>query len=138
MSNFRNYEIYQEAMDIATLVYKKTKTFPKHEVFSLTNQLNRAVVSIASNIAEGASRESEKEFSHFLEIATGSAFEVETQLTIAKNLGYLKEEEIEPILAKLGKVERQLNQLIIMLNNKTVEVGPSKSQGQSQGQSIKL
>jgi four helix bundle protein len=125
-------------MDIATLVYKKTKTFPKHEVFSLTNQLNRAVVSIASNIAEGASRESEKEFSHFLEIATGSAFEVETQLTIAKNLGYLKEEEIEPILAKLGKVERQLNQLIIMLNNKTVEVGPSKSQGQSQGQSIKL
>jgi hypothetical protein len=50
----------------------------------------------------------------------------------------LKEEEIEPILAKLGKVERQLNQLIIMLNNKTVEVGPSKSQGQSQGQSIKL
>jgi four helix bundle protein len=138
MRNFRNYEIYQEAMDIATLVYKKTKTFPKHEVFSLTNQLNRAVVSIASNIAEGASRESEKEFSHFLEIATGSAFEVETQLTIAKNLGYLKEEEIEPILAKLGKVERQLNQLIIMLNNKTVEVGPSKSQGQSQGQSIKL
>ena len=116
MRNFRNYEIYQEAMDIATLVYKKTKTFPKHEVFSLTNQLNRAVVSIASNIAEGASRESEKEFSHFLEIATGSAFEVETQLTIAKNLGYLKEEEIEPILAKLGKVERQLNQLIIMLN----------------------
>jgi four helix bundle protein len=138
MRIFRNYEIYQEAMDIATLVYKKTKTFPKHEVFSLTNQLNRAVVSIASNIAEGASRESEKEFSHFLEIATGSAFEVETQLTIAKNLGYLKEEEIEPILAKLGKVERQLNQLIIMLNNKTVEVGPSKSQGQSQGQSIKL
>lgn len=104
----------------------------------MTNQLNRAVVSIASNIAEGASRESEKEFSHFLEIATGSAFEVETQLTIAKNLGYLKEEEIEPILAKLGKVERQLNQLIIMLNNKKVEVGPSKSQGQSQGQSIKL
>jgi four helix bundle protein len=138
MRNFRNYEIYQEAMDIATLVYKKTKTFPKHEVFSLTNQLNRAVVSIASNIAEGASRESEKEFSHFLEIAIGSAFEVETQLTIAKNLGYLKEEEIEPILAKLGKVERQLNQLIIMLNNKKVEVGPSKSQGQSQGQSIKL
>ena len=90
MRNFRNYEIYQEAMDIATLVYKKTKTFPKHEVFSLTNQLNRAVVSIASNIAEGASRESEKEFSHFLEIATGSAFEVETQLTSKTVLMQLK------------------------------------------------
>lgn len=118
MRNFRNYEIYQEAMDIATLVYKKTQTFPKHEIFSLTNQINRAVVSIASNIAEGSSRESEKEFSHFLEIATGSAFEVETQLTIAQNLGYLEEKEIKPIIFRLGKVERQLSQLIKMLNNK--------------------
>lgn len=119
MRNFRNYEIYQEAMEIATLVYKKTKTFPKSEVFALSNQLNRAVVSIASNIAEGASRDSEKEFSHFLEIAAGSAFEVETQLIIAKNLNYLSEDDTELIIEKLGKVERQLNQLIIKLNKKT-------------------
>ena len=138
MRNFRNYEIYQEAMNIATLVYRKTRTFPKSELFSLTNQLNRAVVSIASNIAEGASRESEKEFSHFLEIATGSAFEVETQLIIAKNLDYLNEKEIEPIIDKLGKIERQLNQLIIMLNNNKVEVSQGFSQSQSQRQSKKL
>ena len=122
MRNFRNYEIYQEAMEIATLVYKKTKAFPKSEVFALSNQLNRAVVSIASNIAEGASRDSEKEFSHFLEIAAGSAFEVETQLIIAKNLNYLSEDDTELIIEKLGKVERQLNQLIIKLNKKQVEV----------------
>ena len=119
MRNFRNYEIYQETMEIATIVYKKTKTFPKSEVFALSNQLNRAVVSIASNIAEGASRDSEKEFSHFLEIAAGSAFEVETQLIIAKNLNYLSEDDTELIIEKLGKVERQLNQLIIKLNKKT-------------------
>lgn len=106
MRNFRNYEIYQEAMNIATLVYRKTRTFPKSELFSLTNQLNRAVVSIASNIAEGASRESEK--------------------------------EIEPIIDKLGKIERQLNQLIIMLNNNKVEVSQGFSQSQSQRQSKKL
>ena len=109
-------------MEIATLVYKKTKAFPKSEVFALSNQLNRAVVSIASNIAEGASRDSEKEFSHFLEIAAGSAFEVETQLIIAKNLNYLSEDDTELIIEKLGKVERQLNQLIIKLNKKQVEV----------------
>ncbi len=76
-------------------------------------------MSIALNIAEGASRDSEKEFSHFLEIAAGSAFEVETQLIIAKNLNYLSEDDTELIIEKLGKVERQLNQLIIKLNKKT-------------------
>lgn len=94
------------------MVYTVTKIFPKAEQFALTNQLNRAVVSIASNIAEGASRESEKDFSHFLEISLGSAYEVETQLLIAKNLGYVQDKDIKEIIGRIEKLERQINQFI--------------------------
>ena len=112
MRNFRKYDIYSDALNIATLVYGITKSFPKIEQFALTNQINRAVVSIASNIAEGSSRESEKDFAHFLEISLGSAYEVETQLLIAKNLGYVTDESIKSVIGRIEKLERQINQLI--------------------------
>jgi len=99
-------------MIIATKVYGLTKSFPKNEQFALTSQLNRAVVSIASNIAEGASRDSEKDFAHFLEISLGSAFEVETQILIAKNLGYVVDEDISEVIGRLEKLEKQINQFI--------------------------
>ena len=112
MRNFRNYKIYQDAMEIAKMTYTVTGAFPKSEIYALSAQLNRAAVSIASNIAEGASRDSEKDFAHFLEISLGSSFEVETQLVIAKDLGYDKEGLISGLLDKIQRIEKQINQLI--------------------------
>ena len=112
MRNFRNYKIYQDAMEIAKMTYIVTGAFPKSEIYALSAQLNRAAVSIASNIAEGASRDSEKDFAHFLEISLGSSFEVETQLVIAKDLGYDKEGIISGLLDKIQRIEKQINQLI--------------------------
>ena len=112
MRNFRNYKIYQDAMEIAKMTYIVTGAFPKSEIYALSAQLNRAAVSIASNIAEGASRDSEKDFAHFLEISLGSSFEVETQLVIAKDLGYNKEGIISGLLDKIQRIEKQINQLI--------------------------
>jgi four helix bundle protein len=88
--NFRNYKVWQDAVDYATKVYKVTIEMPWFEKKGLCDQLQRAVVSISSNIAEGAAKPSDIEFAHFLDTALGSAFEVETQLLIAKNIGYIK------------------------------------------------
>lgn len=92
MNNFRNLNVWQDAVDLATQVYDETETFPKHERYALTSQVRRCSVSISSNIAEGAGRRSKKEFQHFLDIATGSCYELETQLRIAKRQGYLEDE----------------------------------------------
>jgi len=86
-----------------------TKSFPRDEKFGLTSQIRRAAVSIPSNIAEGASRESEKEFSRYLEMAVGSSFEVETQLIIASNLNYIEDASLVDILEKLTSIQKQLN-----------------------------
>ncbi len=109
MRNFRNYEVYQNSMTFVTNIYTITKSFPEAEKFGLTNQLRRAAVSVPSNIAEGASRKSEKEFSRFIEIALGSCFEIETQLTIATNLNYISKETIPENLNMLTSIQKQLN-----------------------------
>lgn len=93
--NFREYRIWQEAVAMATKVYEVTATLPYFEKKGLCDQLQRAVVSIGSNIAEGSARPSDNDFAHFLDVALGSAFEVETQLLIAKNLGYLSDNDGE-------------------------------------------
>jgi len=86
--DFRKYSVWQEAVDYATFVYEVTGKMPWFEKKGLCDQLQRAAVSISSNIAEGAARNSDADFAHFLDFALGSAFEVETQLKIAKNVGY--------------------------------------------------
>ncbi len=83
MHNFRQLTIWKEAISVAKLVYITTSTFPSEEKFGLTSQINRCCVSIPSNIAEGSSRTSNKDFAHFLKIALGSLFELETQITLA-------------------------------------------------------
>lgn len=88
--NFRNYKVWQDAVGFATKVYKVTAEMPWFEKKGLCDQLQRAVVSISSNIAEGAAKPSDIEFAHFLDMSLGSAFEVETQLLIAKNVGYIR------------------------------------------------
>lgn len=83
MHNFRELKIWQEALEIAKLTYKLTKSFPSSEMYGFTSQMNRAAVSIPSNIAEGAGRNGNKEFTQFLNIAIGSCFELETQIILA-------------------------------------------------------
>ncbi|MBO5848526.1 MAG: four helix bundle protein [Bacteroidales bacterium] len=117
MRDFRQYEVWKKAIYFTTDVYKLTETFPSSEKFGLINQLQRAAVSIASNIAEGASRTSEKDFVHFLEISLGSSFEVETQLLISKNLNYISEAQHSAIIKELDILQKQLNQFINRIRN---------------------
>ena len=99
-------------MSLVTAIYRATAGFPKDELFGLTSQLRRAAVSIPSNIAEGQGRLSENEFRHFLGQARGSLMEVETQLQIAENLGYLHQEQTSKLLEACAEVGRILNGLL--------------------------
>lgn len=117
--NFRNYKVWQDAVDYATMVYKVTAEMPWFEKKGLCDQLQRAAVSISSNIAEGAAKPSDVEFAHFLDTSLGSAFEVETQITIARNVGYIDESLYNNLLNSLSDIERQLNGLIHSLRNQS-------------------
>lgn len=116
--NFREYPVWRDAVEFSTMVYKVTGELPWFEKKGLCDQLQRAVVSIASNIAEGSARPSDTEFAHFLDIALGSSFEAETQLIIANRIGYVSEELFQTLLSRLSSIERQLNGLIRNLRNK--------------------
>ena len=110
--NFRDYKVWNDAIVLSTLVYQITGKMPWFEKKGLCDQLQRAAVSISSNIAEGAARSSDADFARFLDFALGSAFEVETQLKIAKNVGYLDGDHSQELITKLFSIERQLNALI--------------------------
>ena len=103
------------AMELATDIYGYTANFPKEEKYGLAGQIQRAVVSISSNIAEGASRKSEMEFIHFLEIALGSAFELETQLIIANRVGYISGTDITQLLDRLHSIQKGVNHLVSVI-----------------------
>jgi four helix bundle protein len=99
-------------MDLVTEVYRATRVFPRDELYGLTSQLRRTAVSVPSNIAEGQARFSHKEFHHLLSHARGSLVEIETQLMIAQNLGYLSAEQSGALLSKAAELGRGLNGLI--------------------------
>ena len=110
--SYKDLVVWQKAMDLVTEIYRSTSTFPRQEQFGLTSQLRRAAVSIPSNIAEGQGRLSEKEFRYFLGQARGSLMEVETQIQIAQNLGYLEAEQSKEQLKSCAEVGRILNGLL--------------------------
>jgi len=110
--NFRNYKVWQDAVAYASKVYQVTSDMPWFEKKGLCDQLQRAVVSISSNIAEGSARPSDADFAHFLDTALGSAYEVETQLQIANNVGYLTNENYQSLLDNVMEIERQISGLI--------------------------
>ena len=118
MRDFRKYEVWQDGISLSTEIYRLTESFPKQETYALANQLQRAVVSIPSNVAEGSSRESEADFARFLEIALGSAYEVETQVQIAYHLSYLTQPQMQDILQKLQSIEKRLTSFINMLRHR--------------------
>jgi len=117
-SSFRDLRVWQEAMKLASEIYKSTATFPKHEIYGLSQQLRRAAVSIPSNIAEGKGHHSDKEFVHFLFHARGSLLELQTQLMIAEELQYMSKTEANSQLALAEAVGRALSGLINSLRTK--------------------
>ncbi|MET4081331.1 four helix bundle protein [Pedobacter sp. UYP30] len=106
MHKFKELKIWQKSIELVTEIYKVTSTFPDKEKFGLVSQINRASVSIPSNIAEGAGRNSTKEFLYFLSIAHASSYETETQLIISKNLNYLKINELDVLTEKLNEWQK--------------------------------
>lgn len=112
MRNFRTMKMWNDAVDLSVLTYKYTKQIPTDEKFGLVSQMNRAAVSISSNIAEGCSRSSDIEFKRFLEIAMGSGFELETQFILANKLLFINETELELVLVEIHQIQKQLNGLI--------------------------
>ena len=112
VKTYRDLIVWQKAMVLVTEIYKVSKSFPRREDYGLTSQLRRCAVSIPSNIAEGYGRHSRNEYIRFLQIASGSLYELQTQLEIAANLGYLKKDEFELLYESTREVERMLSVLI--------------------------
>ena len=114
--NFKNLKIWQLAIEISKEIYLLTNSFSKNEMYALSNQINRAAVSIASNIAEGSNR-SNTHFIHYLNIALGSSFELQTQLIISNKVGYLTEEHLITIENQIIELQKMISGFINKLNN---------------------
>ncbi|WP_430824854.1 four helix bundle protein [Carboxylicivirga sp. N1Y90] len=103
--------VWQKSMGLVTKIYEETKIFPAEEKFGLTNQIRRASVSIPSNIAEGFGRKSDGDFARFISIAMGSNYEVQTQLEIARNVGFMDDEKLILLIESLEEIDKMLKGL---------------------------
>ena len=117
MRDFRNYKVWSTSLDFVTEIYQLTEHFPLEERYGLSSQMRRAAVSIASNIAEGASRSSEADFARFIEMAIGSAFELETQLIISNRLSYIEQKQADYLNNHLQDIQKMLNNLLLKIRN---------------------
>lgn len=108
MNQFANLIVWQKARSFVKDIYVLTGNFPKEELFALSSQMRRAAVSIVSNIAEGCGRNTDAQFHHFLEIALGSAFELETQIIISEDLAYITISMSEENLTRLREIQKML------------------------------
>jgi len=116
MFNFEKLDVWRKAIDIDDLVYSQTRHFPSDERFGVTSQMRRAAVSIFSNIAEGTSRLSQSDYARFLEIATGSVFEVVSQAFIGRRQGFLNEDQFRALYTAADEIGRMLSGLRKSLN----------------------
>lgn len=106
---FKELQIWKRSRKFCSAIYNITTGFPNSEKFGITNQLRRTSVSIPSNIAEGSSRNSNKDFSRFLQMAIGSAYEIETQLLIASDLKFISEKQLTPALSELEEITKMIS-----------------------------
>ncbi len=118
--SYKDLIVWQKAITMVTEVYRATQSFPRNETYGLTSQLRRSAVSVASNIAEGQGRISKLEFRQFLGIARGSLLEMETQIVIADNLGYISRDTVGRQAASSGEVSRLLHGLMQSLQPRGV------------------
>jgi len=119
--SYRDLIAWQKSMAFVTEIYRITKAFPKEEIYGLSSQLRRAAVSIPSNIAEGQARLSRLEFKNFLSHARGSLVEVETQLLISQNLGYLSKKQADELVMRTSELARILNGLLDAIRSSSTE-----------------
>jgi len=112
MKTHKDLDVWKMSIDMVTQIYQITRNFPKEEIYGLTNQMRRAAVSVPSNIAEGAGRNSDKEFLQFLNFSTGSLSEIETQLIIAYNLKYINDEQKYNLDIMINSIFKMLSGLI--------------------------
>lgn len=117
MNNYRELKVWQKSMDLVEAVYTITSNFPKEEKYGLISQINRSAVSIPSNIAEGAGRNSNKEFRNFLGIANGSTNELNTQLLLSIRIGYAKQNDLEDIFSLINEIQKMNFALIKKFSN---------------------
>ena len=120
MRPHENLEVWKKSIDFVIKVYRITNTFPVEEKFGLVNQLRRASVSVAVNIAEGAARQTNKEFVNFLYITRGSLSEIETELVISRKLGFLSDQDFEMLALEIDAISRMLSGLIKRLRSNQI------------------
>ena len=116
MHDFEKLEVWNFSIEFSIEIYKKTESFPDKEKFGLISQINRAVVSIPTKIAEGAGRTTPKDFNHFLGIAYGSSCELDTLIIIASKLKYISKEVFDELADKIDKIEKMIYKLQKSLN----------------------
>jgi four helix bundle protein len=112
LKNYKELKVWQKAYQLCIEVYRITRNFPKEEVYGLTSQVRRAAVSVPSNIAEGYGRRTVGEYIQALYVAYGSNCELETQILLSADLGFVKDEDLDKLQKDLGDVERLLKALI--------------------------
>lgn len=112
MHNYKELKVWQKARELVKFTYQLTKIFPKEEIYSLTSQIRRAVISIPSNISEGAGHSSKKEFSRFLEIAYASTCELDTQIILSYDLKFINQSELNDSTKYIEELQKMLNGLI--------------------------
>ena len=118
INSYKDLNVWQKSMELARIVYSIVKLLPREELYALSDQMRRAVISIPSNIAEGYYRNSTRDYIRFLSIAKGSLGEIETQLMLCEDFGYLKNEQITPALRKCDEIGKMLTMLINNLLSK--------------------
>jgi four helix bundle protein len=116
MNKFKELKVWQKTIHLVTTIYSATSGFPIEEIYGLTSQIRRCAISIPSNIAEGAGRGTKKDFSHFLDLAKGSSFELETQLIISRELRFIDQNRVESILSELDEIQKMITGLQKSLN----------------------
>jgi four helix bundle protein len=112
MKDFKELKVWQKAHGLTVAIYSSSRSFPKDEIYGLTSQLRRAAVSVGANIAEGCGRRSDGEFVRFLQIARGSASEVEYHLLLGRDLKFLSETQYKDLEGKLVEIQRMLTSLV--------------------------
>ena len=125
VNSHKNLIVWQKALALAVKVHYGSTAFPRHELFGLTSQMRRAAISVPSNIAEGAARRTTRDFLSFLHVARGSLAELETQLLLAREIGYLDEPTRNQLIAELAEVGRLINAFIVGLRRRAVEAPPT-------------
>ena len=112
MTSYKDLQVWQEAMDLTSLLYETVKKLPKNETYALSDQMRRVAVSIPSNIAEGYGRNSSKSYAHFLSVARGSAYEFETRFLLCPRTHHLSSDDIHPLIDIISELVKMLTSLI--------------------------